>query len=52
LALEDDYEVYYEDRTETEEEIEEGKQTVFISIKMPEHIMNEMADELGVETTL
>ena len=29
-----------------------NKETVFISIKMPEHIMNKKADELGIETTL
>jgi|APSaa5957512535_1039671.scaffolds.fasta_scaffold206898_1 hypothetical protein len=50
--MEDCYEIYTKDRTDTPEDIETQKQTVFISIKMPEQIMNETADDLGVETTL
>lgn len=50
--MNDCYEIYYKDITDTEEDIELGKQKVFISIKMPEKIMNEKADELGIETTL
>lgn len=50
--MDDCYEVYTKDKTETEEDIQTQAQTVWISIKMPEKIMNETADELGVETTL
>lgn len=50
--MEDCYELYYKPIRETEEDEETQKEKVFISIKMPEKIMNEKADELGIETTL
>jgi hypothetical protein len=46
------YEIYYKDCRENEEDEETKKETVYISIKMPDRLMNESADSLGVETTL
>jgi|TARA_B110001450_G_scaffold256022_1_gene285135 hypothetical protein len=46
------YELYYKDIRDCEEDEETKKQKVFISIQMPEEMMNEKADELGIETTL
>ena len=50
--MNDCYEIYTIDKRDCEEDEETKKETVFISIKMPESLMNEQADELGVETTL
>ena len=49
--MDDCYELYYKDRRETEEDEETKKETVFISIKMPEKIMNEKADEIFMTST-
>tara|TARA_B110000285_G_C15101876_1_gene605472 strand:+ start:1797 stop:2063 length:267 start_codon:yes stop_codon:yes gene_type:complete len=46
------YEIYYKDCRDNEEDEETKKETVYISIKMPDRLMNESADSLGVETTL
>lgn len=50
--MENCYEIYTQDIRESEEDEEVKKEKVFISIQMPEDLMNEKADELGVETSL
>lgn len=50
--MEDCYEIFTKERRDNEEDELTKKETVFISIKMPENLMNEKADELGIETTL
>ena len=41
LNMSDCYEIFTKPRRETEEDEETKKETVFISIKMPENLMNE-----------
>ena len=52
LGLSDYYEVYTQPITETVDDLTDGKERVFISIQLPHHMMNGMADELKVEATL
>jgi hypothetical protein len=50
--MKDCYEIFYKEMRKSLEDEETKKETVYISIKMPERLMNETADKLGVETTL
>lgn len=50
--MKDCYEIFTQPCKGTAEDEETKKEIVYISIKMPQKLMNETADKLGVETTL